>query len=222
MMYHFDTQELLILPSLSMDRWSFLQPLLRFLPVDQEPSPWILKPVLSTMRWRGLLFGCWTLIFGLIVFPLRDKVVWSGTASLSFINWNMDATKPSVCLKGRWNMSRRERIVSMALSEKRCCLPLFFDVRGFQDLMTEGDIQRVKEPLLHSDCSYSFQLLTLYLYLNFGLRLRLCSSFISDSSFWTENLICSFIYAPKPLYLLLVIKIFFKNLIDRGLLCCWL
>ena len=38
---------------------------------------------------------------GLIVFPLRDKVVWSGTGSLSFINWNIEVTKPSVCLKGR-------------------------------------------------------------------------------------------------------------------------
>ena len=47
-------------------------------------------------------------------------------------------------------MSRRERIVSMVLSEKICCLPLFLDEHGFQDLMTEGDIQRVKEPLLHN------------------------------------------------------------------------
>ena len=45
-------------------------------------------------------------------------------------------------------MSRRERIVSMAWSEKRCCLPLLLVVRGFQELMTDGDIQRVKEPLL--------------------------------------------------------------------------
>ena len=65
----------------------------------------------------------------------------------------------------------------MALSEKSCCLPLFLDERGFQDLMTEGDIQSVKEPLL----PYSSQLVTLYFFLNFGLRLRLCSSFISDS-----------------------------------------
>ena len=59
-------------------------------------------------------------------------------------------------------MSLRERMVSMALSEKRCFLPLLLVVRGFQDLMTEGDIHS-KEPLLHSDCSYSFQLVTLYL-----------------------------------------------------------
>ena len=78
-------------------------------------------------------------------------------------------------------MSRRESMVSMAWSEKRCFLPLFLDVRGFHDLMTDGDIQSVKEPRLHRDCSYSFQLVTLYFFLNFGLRLRLCSSFISDS-----------------------------------------
>ena len=35
-------------------------------------------------------------------------------------------------------MRRRERIVSIDLSEKHCCLPLLFVVRGFQDLMTEG------------------------------------------------------------------------------------
>ena len=64
-------------------------------------------------------------------------------------------------------MSRRERIVSMALSEKRCFLPLFLDERGFHDLMTDGDIQRVKEPLLHKDCSYIFQLVTLHFFLYF-------------------------------------------------------
>ena len=78
-------------------------------------------------------------------------------------------------------MSLRESMVSMALSEKRSCLPLLFVVRGFHDLMTVGDIHSVKEPLLHSDCSYSFQLVTLYFFLYFGLRLLLCSSFISDS-----------------------------------------
>ena len=78
-------------------------------------------------------------------------------------------------------MSRRESIVSMAWSEKRCYPPLLLVVHGFQDFMTEGDIHRVKEPRLHKDCSYSFQLVTLYFFLNFGLRLRLCNSFISDS-----------------------------------------
>ena len=68
------------------------------LPKDPQ---WIGKPMLSTMRWRGWLFVCGTLIFGLIVLPLLDRVVWSGTGSLSFINWNMDATKPSVCCRGR-------------------------------------------------------------------------------------------------------------------------
>ena len=38
-MYHFDRQELLILSLLSMDRLSFRQPLLRFLPNDHESSP---------------------------------------------------------------------------------------------------------------------------------------------------------------------------------------
>ncbi len=75
-------------------------------------------------------------------------------------------------------MSLRDSMVSMARSEKRCCPPLFFDVRGFQDLMTDGDIQRVKEPRLHRDCSYSFQLVTLYFFLYFGLRLLLCNSFM--------------------------------------------
>ena len=78
-------------------------------------------------------------------------------------------------------MSRRESIVSMALSEKRCCLPLFLDERGFHDLMTDGDIHKVKEFLLHKDCSYSFQLVTLYFSLYFGLRLRWCNFFISNS-----------------------------------------
>ena len=78
-------------------------------------------------------------------------------------------------------MSRRERIVSIALSENCCCIPLLFVVRGFQDLMTDGDIHRGKEPLLHRDCSYSFQLMTLY----FGLRLLLCAPF--DGFFETKK-----------------------------------
>ena len=76
-------------------------------------------------------------------------------------------------------MSRRESIVSMAWSEKRCCPPLLLVVHGFQYFITDDDIQRVKEPRLHKDCSYSFQLVTRYFFLYFGLRLRLCSSFIS-------------------------------------------
>ena len=159
-MYHLDTQELRICPSLSMEMCNFLHLLLRFFPLDQGPSPWMLKPVLSTMRWSGWLLFCWTLIFGLIVLPLRDRVVWSGTGSLSFISWNIELTKPSVCLKGIWNMSLRERIVWIAWSEKRYCLPLLLVVRGFHDLMRVGDIHSLKEPLLHKDCSYSFQLVT--------------------------------------------------------------
>ena len=77
-------------------------------------------------------------------------------------------------------------MVSMALSDKRCCLPLFLVVSGFQDLMTDGDIHSVKEPLLHKDCSYSFQLVTLYFFLYFGLRLLLCSSFITFLHFNKE------------------------------------
>ena len=86
-------------------------------------------------------------------------------------------------------MSLRDSMVSMARSEKRCCLPLLLDELGFQDLMTDGDIQRVKEPRLHRDCSYSFQLVTLYFFLNLGFLLLLCNSFISDSNL-NENLIC--------------------------------
>ena len=78
-------------------------------------------------------------------------------------------------------MSRRERIVSMARSENWCCLPLLLDALGFHVLMIEGDIHRVKEPLLLSELSYSFQLVTLYFGLCFGFLFRLCSSFISDS-----------------------------------------
>ena len=115
--YHFDTQELLILPSLSMDRWSFRQPL-RFFPLAYGSSPWILKPVLPTMMCSGFWGDNRQLIFGLMVFPLLDKIVWSRTLILSFINWNIEVTKPSVCRRGRWKMSSRERIVSMALSEK--------------------------------------------------------------------------------------------------------
>ncbi len=51
------------------------------------------------------------LIFGLMVLPLRDRVVWSGTFNLSFISWKMEATKPSVCHRGKLNMRCRERIV---------------------------------------------------------------------------------------------------------------
>ena len=78
-------------------------------------------------------------------------------------------------------MSLRDSIVSIALSEKRCRLPLLLVVRGFHDLITEGDIHRVKEPRLHRDSSYSFQLVNLYFFLNFGFLLLLCSSFILDS-----------------------------------------
>ena len=84
-------------------------------------------------------------------------------------------------------MSLRDNMVSMARSENRCFLPLLFVVRGFHDLMTDGDIHRVKEPLLHRDCSYSFQLVTLYFFLYFGLRLLLCNSFISAPLKDTES-----------------------------------
>ena len=47
-------------------------------------------------------------------------------------------------------MSLREKIISITWSEKCCYLPLLFDERRFQVLMTNGDIHRVKEPLLHS------------------------------------------------------------------------
>ena len=50
-------------------------------------------------------------------------------------------------------MSLRDNMVSMAWSEKFCCLPLLLDENGFQDLMTVGDIHRVKDPLLDKDCS---------------------------------------------------------------------
>ena len=138
LVYHFDTQLLRIRPSLSMEICNFLQPLLRFFTDDQGPSPWKLKPVLSTMRWSGWLFVCGTLIFGLIVLPFLDRVVWSGTFNLSFISWNIEFTKPSVCRRGRWNMSRKDKTVSIALSEKRCCPPILLVVWGFHDLMTEG------------------------------------------------------------------------------------
>ena len=78
-------------------------------------------------------------------------------------------------------MSRKDQTVSIALSERRFCLHLLFDVRGFQVLMAKGDIHKVKEPLLDKDCSYSFQLVTLYFFLYFGFRLLLCSSFITSS-----------------------------------------
>ena len=101
MMYHLDIQELRILPSLSMQICNLRQPLLRFLPDDQGPSPWILKPVLSTMMCSGFCGDKRQLILGLMVLPLLDKVVWSGTFNLSFINWNIEVTKPSVCRRGR-------------------------------------------------------------------------------------------------------------------------
>ena len=78
-------------------------------------------------------------------------------------------------------MSLRDSMVSLPLSEKHCSLPLLLVTRGFHDLTTDGDIRRVKKPRLHMDCSYSFQLVTLYFLLNFGLRLRLYSFFITSS-----------------------------------------
>ena len=84
-------------------------------------------------------------------------------------------------------MSLRDSMVSMAWSEKHCCLPLLLVVQGFQDLMTGGDIHSVKEPLLHKDCSYFFQLVTLYFFLYFGFLLLLCSSFMSDPFVETES-----------------------------------
>ena len=171
-----------------MDRWSFRQPLLRFFPDDKGPSPWMLKPVLSTMICSGFWGDNRQLIFGLIVLPLRDRIVWSGTFNLSFINWNIEVTKPSVCRRGRSNMNLRDCMVSMAWSEKRCCPPLLLVVHGFQDFMTEDDIQRVEEPRLHKDCSYSFQLLTLYFFFELWITTYLCNSFIT-SSIWMLNVI---------------------------------
>ena len=97
-------------------------------------------------------------------------------------------------------MSRRERIVSIALSENCGCLPLLLVVRSFQDLMTEGDIHRVKEPLLHRDCSYPFQLVTLYFFLYFGLRLLLCSSFISDPIVNIESNMLNYLCTNAPIW----------------------
>ena len=68
-----------------------------------------------------------------------------------------------------------------------CCLPLLLDALGFHVLMTEGDTHRVKETLFLSELSYSFQLVTLYFFLYFGLRLRLCNSFMSASFVETES-----------------------------------
>ena len=99
--YHLDTQLLRILPSLSMEMCNFRHPLRFFFPLDQGSSPWIPKPVLSTMMCSGFCGDKRQLIFGLMVLPLLDKVVWSGTFNLSFINWNIEVTKPSVCLRGR-------------------------------------------------------------------------------------------------------------------------
>ena len=48
---HFETQLLWIKPSLSTIMCNFIHPLLLFFLLDQGSSPWIDKPVLSTMRW---------------------------------------------------------------------------------------------------------------------------------------------------------------------------
>ena len=137
------------------------------------------------------------LIFGLIVPTIRDRVVWSGTFNLSFISWNIEVTKPSVSLRGRWKMILRESMVSMVLSKKSSCLPLLLDERGFQDLMTDGDIHSVKEPLLHKDCSYSFQLVSLYSFLYFGLQF-FCVVPSSYPSFEFRMEYNKFVYVPKP------------------------
>ena len=52
-------------------------------------------------------------------------------------------------------MSRKDKTVSITLSEKRCCRPLLSVIRGFQDLMTKGDIHSVKEARIERDRSYS-------------------------------------------------------------------
>ena len=93
-------------------------------------------------------------------------------------------------------MSRKDKTVSIALSEKRCCPPLFFDVRGFQDLMTDGDIQRVKEPRLQRDWLRFLPVGTLFL-----LVLWITTSFMQflhDIPLLNGEKSGFFIYAPKP------------------------
>ena len=125
---------------------SFLQPLLRFLPDDQGPSPWMDKPVLSTIRWWGWLPDVSRFNMGFRRLLLLDNVVWSGTGKLRFISLNKDMTKPSVCLSGRWKRIRNERMVSMAKLEYFWRLPGLFAFGGFHDLRADGDIQRVRLP----------------------------------------------------------------------------
>ena len=178
--YHFETQLLWMNPSLSTIMCSFFHPLLFFFLLAQGPSPWIDKPVLSTMRWSGLLGDWWRpkKSFGFLL--LRDSVVWSGTGRRASIRWNKDFMNPSVCRKGRWKRSLRGRTVSIARSEYFCCLPGFPDFGDFHDFSADNDIHRVSEPLLQREDSYSLQFVTLDFGLYLGLRLFLCNSCIFD------------------------------------------
>ena len=94
-------------------------------------------------------------------------------------------------------MRRREKGFSIGLSEKRCFLHLFLDERGFQDLTTDGDIHKVQEPRLYEDCSYSFQLVSLYSFLYFGLQF-FCVVPSSYPSFEFRMEYNKFVYVPKP------------------------
>ena len=88
------------------------------------PSPWIDKPVLSTIRWRGCLEEPLRFNIGFKDLLLLDNVVWSGIGSHTFIISNNDVTNPSVCLNGRWkwNNNLNVRMVSIAKSAYFCCL----------------------------------------------------------------------------------------------------
>ena len=160
-------------PSLSTIMCNFLQPLLLFFPLAQGPSPWMDKPVLSTIRCRGCLELTLRFNIGFKVLLLLDNVVWSGIGRETFIISNSDLTNPSVCLRGRWNNSLKVRMVSIARSEYFCCLPCLPDFFDFHDLIAFVDNHRVTFPLSRSDCSYWDQFFTLYFALYFGFLLRL-------------------------------------------------
>ena len=129
----------------------------------QGPSPWMDKPVLSTIRWRGFWEEHLRFNTGFNFLLLLDNVVWSGIGRDTFIISNNDVTNPSVCLRGRWNNNLKVRMVSIAKSAYFCCLPCFPDGFDFHDLIAFVDSHRVTFPLFRSDCSYYFQFLILYL-----------------------------------------------------------
>ena len=90
-------------------------------------------------------------------------------------------------------MRLRDCMPSMA---KKKCFARLLEEYGFQTLVTEVDIQMAEELLLKWDCSYFFQLMTLYFPLLLWITTFLCSSIIT-SSIYIQNVIQRFFMHQK-------------------------